>query len=263
MPHPSLADLGPRIGPLSALHIAHAFRRMLIHPAAACDDHAIRLLTGQPHPFGNFAMLLPGATAASARTAVTPLLTTPAPAAVLSIGALAPDAESVVTAAGFERHGGMPAMAVDIDTLTPAPLPPDCTFHRVTDASQRDAWCDVFAQGFEIPAPVAAAFAGAFATDPRPDAEMHHCWVLRDGAPVATSILFLHDGLAGIYAVATLPDHRGKGLGAHVTAHPLRIARTLGYRVGVLQATEAGHPVYLRLGFQDFDDVPMWLRMPA
>lgn len=263
MPHPSLADLGARIGPLSALHIAHAFRRMLIHPAAAFDAHSLRLLTGQPHPFGNFTMLLPGASAASTRTALAPLLPTTAPAAVLSIGALAPDAESVVTAAGFERHGGMPAMAVDIDALAPAPLPTGYSLHRLTSPDQRDAWCNVFAQGFEIPAPVAAAFAGRFATDPRPDAEMHHYWVLREGAPVATSILFLHEGVAGIYAVSTIPDQRGKGLGAHVTAQPLRIARTLGYRVGVLQATEAGHPVYLRLGFKDFDDVPMWIRMPA
>lgn len=47
------------------------------------------------------------------------------------------------------------------------------------------------------------------------------------------------------------------------TAEPLRIARRLGYRVGVLQSSQTGHPVYLGLGFADAGEVPMFVRMPA
>lgn len=76
-------------------------------------------------------------------------------------------------------------------------------------------------------------------------------------------MLYLADGLAGIYCVATLPAERGKGLGAHVTAESLRAALPLGYGVGVLQATEAGHGVYRGLGFTDVGSVPMFIRMPG
>ena len=47
-----------------------------------------------------------------------------------------------------------------------------------------------------------------------------------------------------------------------MTAEPLRAARALGYRVGVLQSSEAGHSVYRRLGFADYGVVPMYLLLP-
>ena len=96
----------------------------------------------------------------------------------------------------------------------------------------------------------------------RPTRKFQFFAIHHNGRLVATSLMYLADGLAGIYCVATLADERGKGLGAHVTAEPLRIAQRLGYRVGILQSSAAGHPVYLRLGFADFASVPMFVRMP-
>jgi len=73
----------------------------------------------------------------------------------------------------------------------------------------------------------------------------------------------LANGLAGIYCVATLPAERGRGLGAHVTAEALRAAGRLGYGVGLLQSSAAGHSVYQGLGFRDVGSVPMFIRMPG
>jgi len=71
-----------------------------------------------------------------------------------------------------------------------------------------------------------------------------------NGKPVSTSTLFNGGGAAGIWAVATLPEARGKGIGAAVTLKSLQDAREMGYRIGVLQSSEMGFNIYKRLGFK-------------
>jgi len=71
-----------------------------------------------------------------------------------------------------------------------------------------------------------------------------------NGKPASTSTVFYGGGAAGIYCVSTLPEARGKGIGAAVTIKPLLDAQELGYRIGVLQSSEMGFNVYKKLGFR-------------
>lgn len=82
------------------------------------------------------------------------------------------------------------------------------------------------------------------------------------GRPVATSILVLHDGLAVIWLVATLPEERGKGIGTAMTTRMLLIAKELGYDYVVLQASESGLPVYEGLGFKEYCRVKEYFMSP-
>src|SRR2546426_7811691 len=45
----------------------------------------------------------------------------------------------------------------------------------------------------------------------------------------ASSLVFFGAGVAGIYHVSTVPEHRGRGLGSVITAAPLLEARSRGY----------------------------------
>jgi GNAT superfamily N-acetyltransferase len=69
--------------------------------------------------------------------------------------------------------------------------------------------------------------------------------------PVATNLLFNGAGVASVYAIATTPSARGKGIGAAITLKPLLEARDQqGYQYAVLFSTEMGIPVYKRIGFR-------------
>lgn len=56
--------------------------------------------------------------------------------------------------------------------------------------------------------------------------------------------------MAGIYAVTTAEPYRRRGIGTAITAAALRAGRDRGLRIGTLQATELGLPVYDRMGFE-------------
>lgn len=72
-----------------------------------------------------------------------------------------------------------------------------------------------------------------------------------DNKPVATNMLFTGGGVASVYAVATIPSARGKGLGGAITLKPLLEAREKdGYQYAVLFSTEMGIKVYERIGFR-------------
>lgn len=69
--------------------------------------------------------------------------------------------------------------------------------------------------------------------------------------PVATNMLFNGGGVASVYAVATIPSARGKGIGGAITLKPLIEARDRdGYKYAVLFSTEMGVRVYQRIGFR-------------
>lgn len=49
--------------------------------------------------------------------------------------------------------------------------------------------------------------------------ESENVLVYRDGEPVSIGTLAVHDGLAFVYNIATLPDHQGQGLGTAATRY--------------------------------------------
>lgn len=83
------------------------------------------------------------------------------------------------------------------------------------------------------------------------------------GQPVATGTAWLTGPVVGLYNIATREDHRGRGLGAAVTARLAELARERGAVTAVLHATEVGRPVYAGLGFADVCPLPQYLWEPA
>jgi GNAT superfamily N-acetyltransferase len=72
-----------------------------------------------------------------------------------------------------------------------------------------------------------------------------------DGAPVATTATVAAAGVIGVYAVATLPEHRRRGFGEVVMRHALECARgETGLTRSVLQSSDAGYSLYQKMGYR-------------
>jgi predicted acetyltransferase len=62
--------------------------------------------------------------------------------------------------------------------------------------------------------------------------------------------------------VAALPAVRNKGVGFAMTQKPLQEAKRMGYRVGTLQASKMGEPIYLKMGFKEYFKTGSYSWMP-
>jgi GNAT superfamily N-acetyltransferase len=150
-------------------------------------------------------------------------------------------------------------MAVDL-SLLPDGLPthPDLRIVPVAGEHGLKQWIHVASIGFRVDESFEKVWFDFFA-DAIFDRRFQTYLALLDGKPVATSQLFLSEGVAGIYNVSCIPDVRGQGIGSAVTLAPLLEARQMGYRIGILQASKGGYNVYRRLGFQEYGKLSVHL----
>jgi GNAT superfamily N-acetyltransferase len=163
---------------------------------------------------------------------------------------------------GLRPVGEVPGMALDLALLDDMPETiVDFAIERVRNAQTQRLWAQIAGAGTEFPAAATEKMARLEPTLTDPQYQAQHRYIgFLHGAPVAASALVLDSGVAGIYAVATIPEARRKGIGRAMTAAPLLEARQLGYRVGMLQASAMGYPVYWKMGFRDVCKYRLYLQ---
>jgi GNAT superfamily N-acetyltransferase len=237
--------------------------------ATGCEmyrsDGLVQSITSVPFPLYNM-IHDTRLTAATADRAIAAAVARIAPRQVPMFWCVGPSTEPADLPDRLGRHhfmhtGGMPGMAVALDSLPEQNAPEDLIVRPVDDAASLTDWIVTLLASYDAPAqladpifPVEASLLLA-----RPHPERRYYVGYRGDRPVAASALQMSGGVAGIMAVGTLHEERGRGIGAALTLAALYDARDAGYRVGVLQATEMGYPVYRRLGFEDVCTIDLYL----
>jgi GNAT superfamily N-acetyltransferase len=159
---------------------------------------------------------------------------------------------------GLKPNRSTPGMAVDLDGLiedinTPIGL----EIKHIQDESAMKAWAHIFVLGYELPSDWETPL-----LDMLLKTGIHFPWhsylATLNGEPVATAATFHSAGVVGIQMIATLPEMRGKGIGAAITLAPLLDARKMGFRIGILQSSDMGFKIYQRLGFKELCRMQHW-----
>jgi ribosomal protein S18 acetylase RimI-like enzyme len=155
---------------------------------------------------------------------------------------------------------GHPPLMVRLPGALP-PAPPELRIVEATDASTLLAFDRVMIQGFPINELRAGNQLTGRLSDPRALGGPLRFFVGYLGdEPVTCAASLAGEQEVGVYMVATLPQARGKGYGGAVTAVAAASAPDLP---AVLQASDDGQPVYLRLGFQRVTPFTLWYKPRA
>jgi len=140
------------------------------------------------------------------------------------------------------------AMAMELAGLAPVPAPPPGVEAQPGDAAMAAALNDraygYGEDGFRagLAGETAIRWHGAYA----------------GGKPVGCVGTIAVGEDCCVTGVATPPEHRGRGIASWLMLHALAAAREEGLSSASLQATQAGAPIYERLGFADHGFIEMW-----
>jgi GNAT superfamily N-acetyltransferase len=137
------------------------------------------------------------------------------------------------------------------------PLPPEVAIYAVNDEATFALWRTmVLTEDDDADGATSPSVALQLATAQSPDKQHFVATML--GEPVARATIVYAAGIAGVYAVETLPAARGRGLGTAITCVALDHAREQGYEVAALQASQMGFNIYTRIGFDLLPSFPAY-----
>jgi ribosomal protein S18 acetylase RimI-like enzyme len=109
---------------------------------------------------------------------------------------------------------------------------------------------------FQVPHDVATKFGTACLTADLGVGQTVRSYIAYDdNEPAGIASLVLSRSSAGIYNLATLPQHRGKGIAPALVRHTVAEATRAGHRLCVLYASPEAQRMYEALGFRCFSCV--------
>jgi len=89
-------------------------------------------------------------------------------------------------------------------------------------------------------------------------AETENYLIYQDEEPVGTGSVVSNGKIGGIFNVAILPEHQGKGYGHALSIFLMNRARELGVEKVVLLSSPAAEKLYSNLGFQKCFDIEIY-----
>ncbi len=168
-------------------------------------------------------------------------------------GGEAPGLREQLVALGMESWGGAAAMAMSLaNWRAPTPAPPaSVAIRRATTDEARAAALSVICEVFYTPAGPMARW-----TSENPRFTLYLASI--GARPVAALATFLHEGVAGVYHVATVASARRRGIAGALLTLALREAQAACATQATLTATPEARRLYESLGFAICGVMEQW-----
>ncbi len=175
----------------------------------------------------------------------------------LTLGTQPAGLREELRALGMQTWGGATSMALALDDWEPRYPPPAAgvSLGRVSGPEAERGALRVVCDVFLVPSAPMARW-----TTLNPAFQVYSAW--RHGAVVAALATLRHEGVAGVYHVATLPSARRQGIAGNLLMRALREARAAGCAQATLTATPEARALYERLGFRSCGTIEQWVPGP-
>ena len=162
----------------------------------------------------------------------------------------------IFAASGLRPISYAPGMKASSMAPPARPLPAiEC--RPVCDAFTRSAFTELTSVCFDIPLQVARA---VYEPERAWGGDYRGFVGLASGEPVSIVALVRHAGVLGVYSLGTLPDHRRHGYGEGLLRAAVgQMPSEAQTEPLVLESTEAGFPLYRKLGFKDVTKFTVYL----
>ncbi len=152
--------------------------------------------------------------------------------------------ERQLLASGFEMGLQQRAMVRPLDQRPVVPETWSLQLRLIESAVEATAWSVLCGRafGYQIDAAVIDRV--------RQQPGVQVLWAMRQGAPVATAILYQTGPVTGVHQVGVPPEQQGRGIARELMQQLVARVQAQGAEYLCLQASAAGEPLYLGMGFQ-------------
>ncbi|MGO8950208.1 MAG: GNAT family N-acetyltransferase [Ktedonobacterales bacterium] len=160
---------------------------------------------------------------------------------------------------GMQTWGGTTSMTLSLAGWEPAyPNAPSggCVLHHALSPQEADAALQIICAVYFLPREPMARW-----TTLNPATQIYVAWV--NSRPAAALTTVRHEGVVGIYHVATLPFARRQGIAGNLLIVALREAIQAGCTTAALTATPEARHLYEQLGFTRCGLLEQWVPGPA
>ncbi len=254
----------------------------LLHQAAPGDEarvtpHAYLAISGDPVADLNYAVIDQAPDAAEMLREFARLFKARDLPIVVAITDVAnPELAPIASELGLQHAGSMPLMTYQAEDIESGNAQRSAAYamQRVTSIEDLGDVQSLVAGAFAMPLePVSRAYGPGLLAVPEVDIFLARESRLRSshegqgnqtddgapGTPVSTVWTTNVGPIIGIWAMATPPEHQRKGAGRAVLQYAIDYHLERGAKSFYLMATEAGKPLYDRLGFQTTAVCQIWV----
>jgi GNAT superfamily N-acetyltransferase len=178
------------------------------------------------------------------------------PFAAMLMPAAVSGATSTCEQLGLAHATDWPVMVCDAAAVEDHPLP-GVTVKRLESEEDHAGFTEVLASAFHMP-PESVARAMPISLF---DSASNDVYLAEyEGRVQSTVSVTRHGEITGIWAMGTLQEAMGKGIGKALLSRAMCTARDAGAKWFFLGATPSGYPLYVRLGYETAFEAQVWVR---